>query len=231
MKRKERIKAIFFDLDDTLINSQKAQFNAICEFKKRYKEFEQVDRNEFAKLWKNITSEKYEKYLNNEISFEQQRIERMKDLFLYYSVNITDEEAKERFKYYYKTYEKNWIVFDDTEELLEYLHSKYKLAIISNGDGEQQRRKIQKTGLNSYFAEIVISGEVGVSKPDRKIFELTCEKMNVKPEECIMIGDKFSVDVGGGINAGITSIWVDRKRDSTNYKYKVNKLSQIIQYI
>ena len=49
MKRKERIKAIFFDLDDTLINSQKAQFNAICEFKKRYKEFEQVDRNEFAK--------------------------------------------------------------------------------------------------------------------------------------------------------------------------------------
>ena len=169
--------------------------------------------------------------MNNEISFEQQRIERMKDLFLYYSVNITDEEAKERFKYYYKTYEKNWIVFDDTEELLEYLHSKYKLAIISNGDGEQQRRKIQKTGLNSYFAEIVISGEVGVSKPDRKIFELTCEKMNVKPEECIMIGDKFSVDVGGGINAGITSIWVDRKRDSTNYKYKVNKLSQIIQYI
>ena len=230
MENKKRIKAILFDLDDTLINSKKAQFNAICKFKKQYKEFEQTEKNEFAKLWKKITSEKYEKYLNNEISFEQQRIERVKDLFKHYSVNITDEEAKQRFKDYLKTYEKNWMAFDDTKEVLEYLHNKYKLAIISNGDGEQQRRKIQKTGLNKYFSEIVISSEVGVSKPDRKIFELTCERMKVKPEECIMIGDKFSVDVEGGTNAGITSIWVDRKNDSTNYKYKVSELSQILQY-
>lgn len=231
MENKKRIKVILFDLDDTLINSKKAQFNAICKFKKQYKEFEQTEENEFAKLWKKITSEKYEKYLKNEISFEEQRIERMKDLFKYYSVYITEEEAKKRFNKYQKTYEDNWIAFDDTKKVLEYLYNKYKLAIISNGDGELQRRKIQKTGLNKYFSETVISSEVGVSKPDRRIFELTCKRMNVKPEECIMIGDKFSVDVEGGINAGITSIWVDRKNDNTNFKYKVHELSQVIQYI
>ena len=231
MKSKERIKAILFDLDDTLVNSRQAEFNAICEFKKLYNEFKQVENNEFSKQWSRITTERYEKYFRGEISFEKLRIERMKGLFNYYKTTISDGEAEEKYKQYQEIYEKNWNLFDDAEEVLNNLHTKYRLAIISNGDTVQQRKKIEYTGLNKYFLEIVISSEVGVSKPDRRIFELTCERMNVKPEECIMIGDKFSVDVEGGINAGITSIWVDRKNDSTNYKYKVSELSQIIQYI
>ena len=85
----------------------------------------------------------YEKYHKGEISFEELRTKRMKELFTNYSINISKEDAKNKFKDYQKIYEKNWILFDDAEEALKTLKSKYKLVILSNGDGKQQRKNNQ----------------------------------------------------------------------------------------
>lgn len=139
----EEIKAILFDLDDTLVNSKKAEYNAICEFKKLYSVFDEVKDNDIAQIWNNITMENYEKYHKGEISFEELRTKRMKELFTNYSINISKEDAKNKFKDYQKIYEKNWILFDDAEEALKTLKSKYKLVILSNGDGKQQRKNNQ----------------------------------------------------------------------------------------
>ena len=206
MKNKKEKKVIFFDLDDTLMNSNRSQYNAIREFKKQYDAFKKIDDNEFANTWNKIVTEVYEKYHNGLISFEELKIKRIKDLFSAYGVNILDEEAKEIFKEYFKIYEKNWILFEDTMTILNKLKNKYKLAIITNGDGELQRKKINNIGIRDFFQEITISDEVGISKPDKRIFELTCKKMNVTPEECIMVGDKYNADIEGGISAGVTSI-------------------------
>ena len=231
MKNGEKIKAIFFDLDDTLVNSKKAEYNAICEFKNTYDEFKGINNDEFAKSWHKVTTDVYELYHSGKISFEELRMKRMQGLFNTYGVNLEDEEAKEKFKDYHKIYEKNWLLFDDAIDTLDKLKNKYKLAIVSNGDGEQQRRKIDYTGLKEYFPEIIISSEVGVSKPDKKIFEITCEKMNITPEECIMVGDKYSTDVEGGLNAGLTAVWVDRKNDEKEYEYKINELAEMLKFI
>ncbi len=139
----EEIKAILFDLDDTLVNSKKAEYNAICEFKKLYSVFGEVKDNDIAQIWNNITMKNYEKYHKGEISFEELRTKRMKELFTNYSINISKEDAKNKFKDYQKIYEKNWILFDDAEEALKTLKSKYKLVILSNGDGKQQRKNNQ----------------------------------------------------------------------------------------
>lgn len=102
----EEIKAILFDLDDTLVNSKKAEYNAICEFKKLYSVFDEVKDNDIAQIWNNITMENYEKYHKGEISFEELRTKRMKELFTNYSINISKEDAKNKFKDYQKIYEK-----------------------------------------------------------------------------------------------------------------------------
>ena len=225
------IEAIFFDLDDTLFNSKKAEYNAICEFKKSYNEFDKIKDIDFSNIWNKITIEKYEKYHSGKISFEELRIGRIKGLFSNYSINISDEDAKEKFKDYQNIYEKNWILFDDTKKVLESLKSKYKFAIISNGDAKWQRKKIEYTGLNKYFSDIVISGEVGYSKPEKEIFDITCKMVDLKPANCIMIGDKYKVDIQGALNAGMQAIWVNRKKEQSNYKYQIKELNELTKYL
>lgn len=227
----EGIKAILFDLDDTLVNSKKAEYNAICEFKKLYSVFDEVKDNDIAQIWNNITMENYEKYHKGEISFEELRTKRMKELFTNYSINISKEDAKNKFKDYQKIYEKNWILFDDAEEALKTLKSKYKLVILSNGDGKQQRKKIEYTGLNKYFTNIVISSEVGYSKPEKEIFDIACRMVNLEPKNCVMIGDKYKVDIEGAINAGMHGIWVNRKNEHSNYEYQIEELIELTKYL
>lgn len=225
------IKAVIFDVDDTLVNSNKAEYNAICKFKDAYKEFNQGEYSEFAKLWKKITKDVYDKYLQHQISFEQLRIERMKNLFKHYKVNISDKEAMSIYSVYQNEYEKNWELFDDAKEILENFKNKYKLAIITNGDSNQQRKKIAYTGLNQYFSDIFISSEVGFSKPEKEIFQTACKKINLNPENCIMIGDRYKVDIEGSLNVGMHGIWVNRNKENITYKFQVEELNDINQYL
>lgn len=231
MENNSNIKAILFDLDDTILDSKTAEYNAICDFKRLFKEFAEIENNEFAKIWSKVTMELYDKYHNGLISFETLRTERIKRLFSNFNIKIKDEDAKGKFKMYLELYEKNWILFPDTIEVLEQLKNNYKLAIVTNGDGVQQRKKIKQTGIEKYFSEIIISSEVGVSKPDKDIFEITCKRLNVEPEECMMIGDKMKVDVEGCAQLGMKAVWVNRKKENIKYAYTITELQELCEKI
>ena len=225
------IKVIFFDIDDTILNSKRAEFNSTCKFKRINNCFANVDDEEFAKMWRKITEEVYERYLKKEISFEEQRISRIQKIYEMYGLEISKDLAREKFKDYQKVYEENWIVFEDTVEVLNKVKDRYKLGIISNGDGKQQKRKLEHTGITKYFTKIIISGDVGASKPDRRIFEIACERMGVKPEESIMVGDKYKTDIEGALNAGLNAIWVNRKNEDVQYENTVKELREIEKII
>lgn len=225
------VNTLFFDIDDTILNSKMAEFNATCEFKKINNCFANIDDEEFAKVWREIAEEIYERYLKKEISFDAQRILRIQKIYTMYGLNISKELAREKFKEYSKVYEKNWILFDDTIEILNKLKKRYKFGVISNGDGKQQRSKLEHTGIADYFTQIIISGEVGASKPDKRIFEIACEKMEAQPEESIMIGDKYKTDIEGALNAGLYAIWVNRKNEDIQYENTINELSEILKYL
>lgn len=63
------------------------------------------------------------------------------------------------------------------------------------------------TSLNEYFDTIIISEEVGFSKPDKRIFELALKKLNVQPENTLFVGDDLEKDIAGCQNANIKGIW------------------------
>lgn len=222
-----KIDALLFDLDDTILNSRVAQLNAILEFKKKYKEFQNINDEEFINKWDVIMKAKYEKYLKGEITFQELRRERIKTMFFVYDITITNSEAEKLFDSYQEIYEKNWKTFDDAEEVLDELKTKYKLAIVSNGNSMQQRKKIKLTGLDKYFKDIFISEEVGYAKPQKEIFLTACKAINVKPENAVMIGDKYKVDIEGSINAGLNAIWVNRKNEKIDYKWRIKELKEL----
>lgn len=222
-----KIDALLFDLDDTILNSRVAQLNAILEFKKKYREFQNIKDEEFINKWDVIMKAKYEKYLKGEITFQELRRERIKTMFFVYDITITNSEAEKLFDSYQVIYEKNWKTFDDAEEVLDELKTKYKLAIVSNGNSMQQRKKIRLTGLDKYFTNIFISSEVGYVKPQKDIFLMACKAINVKPENAVMIGDKYKVDIEGSINAGLNAIWVNRKNEKIDYKWRIKELKEL----
>ena len=98
--------------------------------------------------------------------------------------------------------------FDGAADLLELLRPYYKLAVITNGDARGQRDKLEHSGILHYFDEVFISGAVGIAKPDTRIFLMAAEKLGVKPEECVFVGDGFRTDIRGAKKAGMNPVWM-----------------------
>lgn len=102
------------------------------------------------------------------------------------------------------------VPYADSEETLEALSKKYKLGLITNGPSDGQRSKLRNSGLARFFdpEEIVVSGDYSFKKPDPRLFWAACEKLNVKPEECVYVGDIYGRDVLGAHRAGLTPVWM-----------------------
>ncbi len=84
-----------------------------------------------------------------------------------------------------------------------------KLALLSNGASELQRKKIERFKLASFFDCIIIEGELGFGKPDKRVFLHALEKLGAAAGEAWMVGDNLEWDVAGAQQVGIYSIWVD----------------------
>jgi len=120
-------------------------------------------------------------------------------------------------------------------ELLDYLAEKYTLTIISNGFVEVQHRKLKNSDIAHYFAHIVLSDDVKVLKPDRKIFDYALKLNNAQANEAIMIGDLFQTDILGAQNAGIDQIFFNRHKkglkENETASYVVNSLREIFEIL
>ena len=94
--------------------------------------------------------------------------------------------------------------------LLDALQGKVKIGIITNGFTALQQTRLERTGLSGHFDLLVISEEVGIAKPDAKIFEYTFARMGNPPlSRILMVGDTPESDILGGINAGIATCWLN----------------------
>lgn len=92
-------------------------------------------------------------------------------------------------------------------------------VVISNGGMRQQEAKIRMTGLDRYVADWVISEEVGISKPDPRIFEVAAERARMPFRNAWMVGDNPSSDIAGANSVGIRSAWLHRGRRWTEQRY------------
>ena len=118
----------------------------------------------------------------------------------------------------------------DAMHLLQYLADKYPVTVLTNGFPEVQYTKFRNTGVMQYFTHIVISEEVGVAKPDPGIFEIALQRNNVMPEDAIMIGDHYNVDIVGAQRAGIDQIYFCPDAEECNAlsaTYHVHNLIEI----
>ncbi len=106
-------------------------------------------------------------------------------------------------------------LYDGAVELLDDLSTRCRLGMVTNGIGRVQRERLARLELASYFDAVVISGEVGASKPGSEIFRITFDAMSVSDRSTsLMVGDSLSSDIKGASNAGIDSVWFNPGGDS-----------------
>ena len=97
------------------------------------------------------------------------------------------------------------------DTLLAGLSSGHRLALVSNGAGDVQREKLSRTPFARYFSAVVISMEIGIGKPDPRIFQRALELIDVDARDTVMVGDSLARDVAGAHSAGVRAVWIDRK--------------------
>ncbi|NXN43969.1 NANP phosphatase, partial [Rhinoptilus africanus] len=100
---------------------------------------------------------------------------------------------------------------EDTRGLLTELRKGLRLLLLTNGDKQTQREKIEACGCQPYFDAIVVGGEQKEEKPAPSIFHYCCDLLGVQPAECVMVGDSLDTDIQGGLNAGLkATVWLNK---------------------
>jgi putative hydrolase of the HAD superfamily len=97
-------------------------------------------------------------------------------------------------------------------DLLDDLRHTYRLGIITNGPADVQSHKFDHTGLSEYFELFLPSGELGIHKPDPRIFHVALERLGIGPHEAVFIGDHLDLDVTGAQRAGLPAVWYNPNR-------------------
>jgi YjjG family noncanonical pyrimidine nucleotidase len=99
-------------------------------------------------------------------------------------------------------------LYPGADQLLAQLAGRASLGLVTNGLSEVQRSRLSRLGITDYFDAIVISSEVGVTKPRSDIFEIAFEQLgNPDKESAVMVGDSLTSDIAGGRNFGIDTCW------------------------
>ncbi len=196
---------LIFDVDDTLYD-QTVPFWEAC--KKTLGERITGNREVWYHTFKRRS---YEMYLLNdqgEVSLEESRILRIQNTMKDMGMELSEEEAQ-HFQDCYLENQRNLRLSKEMEEILsECSRFADGIGVLTNGPVEHQMTKVEALQLTNWIPKekILISGEAGISKPDRQIFSLMEQKFSFEHPEFWMIGDSERNDIGGAKEAGWNTI-------------------------
>jgi len=196
------IEAVFFDVDDTLVDYASTSRKALDEA---------MGAGDAYALWEEISGPYFERHARGEVEFEPMRIERTA-AFLRALGRAADAGRAAAFEQArFTALNRSFVLFDDVLACLDALRKQsLRLGVITNNDGPHQRRKLAKVGLHDAFDAVAISGEVGTGKPDPAIFAHACAALGVAPDAALHVGDRLDADALGALGAGLRGVWLDR---------------------
>lgn len=219
-------KHLFFDLDHTLWDFDK---NSAFAFDTIFKNqgFD-ISLQDFLNIYIPRNQHYWKLYQVNQISHEDLRFYRLKDVFDALEYDVSDElihQLSEDYITYLPEYNH---LFDGAIELLDYLKPKYKLHIITNGFSQVQNKKLSKSNIEHYFETITNSELAGQKKPNPIIFDYALTFAKASKDESIMIGDSFEADILGALDFGIDAIYFNENNTVINHHVcQVNHLLEL----
>lgn len=234
------IKAVFFDLDDTLCNSDAAWDIAIKEtFQLLRKHEPDVSEAAITKAWRTVHQKLFQQLDAGTGSMAELRDERFHRLFQELGLPI-GKIVEELNDFLSSRYLASLSLYKDVS-VIEALHA-YHVGIVTNGacddHTDSQFSKVRHLGLNKRIKSLTISDEVGVRKPHIKVFQAACERAGVLPKDAMFVGNSIQNDIVGANRAGMQSVFIDRKSEVLIPKttdeqpdYSITNLLDILSYL
>jgi putative hydrolase of the HAD superfamily len=209
---------VFFDLDGTLVDHRAAVWEAVGQLV-RAAPNATVPADELVTLWWTLEARHMREYLAGQCSFAEHHRRRLRSFLPMLGEPVPDDPAHldawiaER---YLTVFEECWRSYPDVRpclKTLKRLPRAPRLAVLTNGDPDQQRAKLARFGLLDYFEAVLTPTELGAAKPDPDAFATACRRMRTGPERAVNVGDMLGSDVNAAALAGLTGIWLDRGID------------------
>lgn len=225
---------LFFDLDRTLWDFEANSVLALQEIFTNRKLATIADWSfrEFHEFYKKYNHLLWDQYKLGKVEKSHLRIERFRGTLKKYG--IQDEElAKTIADDYVLISPQKTKLFPNVIEVLNALKDKYRMHIITNGFSEVQFVKLEKSGLSSFFEEVITSEMVGVQKPDVKVFEYALKITQASVNESIMIGDDQDSDINGAQKMGMDQVFVDYHFEKLVCQptYHIHQLSELLDLL
>lgn len=189
------IKAIFFDLDETLLDRN----GSILQFLAQ----------QHAHFFNELTNVPVARYQNRFLHYDEHGYAPKEMAY----ARLVDEfalpiAAEHLIADFYANCWRSPLLFPNAVTLLQKLRTDgYRLGIITNGSVRSQRSKLEHGKLLSLVDVALISEEEGVRKPDALIFQRAARHLDLAPTECVMVGDNPLADIGGALAVDMKAIW------------------------
>ncbi len=211
------IKAIFFDMDETLCATENANQAALRALESQIcEQWPSVNARQFCDryllgVYKQLNDvfPQLMPLLNDEMAFRCALIEA---LFVEQEVAVSPMTAKSIQQAFDDVRMSAFDFYPELESLIQTLRQHVKIGVITNGPIFSQRPKVAAISLREKVDFVLIGGEEPEEKPALSIFEKALRLAECQAEEAIHVGDSLRCDIGGAMSAGIRSVWVDSQR-------------------
>lgn len=227
----KRYKVLLFDLDNTLFDFEHSEKVALLSTAKHFGLSEVYDM--FERIYHEVNKPLWHALEQGTVDSDYIKTHRFTGVVEMMGVKSDPVEMS---RYYMSILSETVKLVPYAEEVLRTLKQDYCIVALTNGLKLVQEGRIKRSGLLVHFNRVIISEDVGVSKPDSKIFDLALEAIgHTDKSTVLMIGDSLKADVAGAHNAGIDAIWVNLKGQAgpENVKYvgEVKKLEQLLNFL
>lgn len=233
-RKGDKMLAFIFDVDDTLYDQLQPFQSALAQ---------QVNIKELSVEKVFVRSRQYSDQVfqlaeSGQITMAEMHQYRIQKALSDFGISMTTSEAA-AFQRDYTRFQQEISLIADVRKTLDYCLARgFLLGVITNGPEKHQWRKIEQLQLTKWIQKenIIVSGEVGLAKPQSEIFELAEIKMGLTKSQTYYIGDSFQNDVVGAKNAGWHAVWSNRRGHlpsdaSINYDYLVNDESSLLHFV
>ncbi|XP_054655125.1 N-acylneuraminate-9-phosphatase [Dunckerocampus dactyliophorus] len=210
------IKAILFDLDNTLIETNRASGFAIQKTRELLKSSLALDDDTVSsicdKFKKKLLHEKFDPAAGR--SIDEVRVGHWDESIKETVDGSTPSLAAECYYMWKNSRLELLCLSPEICNLLKQLRKRYKLLLLTNGNAQTQREKVEAVGCERFFDAVVVGGDYAEQKPFPSIFRLCFDLLQVEARDCIMVGDSLDTDIQGGFSAQVrATIWINSTGD------------------
>ena len=206
------MKALLLDLDGTLLDHRAAADTAIRAWCGTLVPPERHPLDLVAR-WTALEEQHVGRAERGEIGWQEQRRERLRQLFALLELDpaAQDETLDGHFAQFLTHYESSWTSYDDVAAAFEsWRQAGVRLAVLTNGVGEQQWRKLRALGVDEDVEFVMALDDLGVGKPDPRMYAEACRRFGLPAGEIVYVGDDVARDAVGATACGLTGVWLDR---------------------